>query len=98
MPKPASSRIINHAKRQPGEPMPPITPSRALPKLLIPSPDGSPLRTGSAGTPPGSEGGQGMNAPPPGEARMEALFEAVGMSLMLAIVVAAAWILIRHRR
>jgi hypothetical protein len=78
--------------------MPLIIPSRILPELLIPSPEGSLLRADSAGTPPGSEGGRGINAPPPGEARMEALFEAVGMGLMLAIVVAAAWILIRHRR
>ncbi len=76
--------------------MPPIVPDFALPDLLILRPESSPVRVGSAGSPPGSEGG--TDAPPPGEARMEALFETVGIGLMLVIVVAAAWILIRQRR
>ncbi|RDI62398.1 hypothetical protein [Microvirga subterranea] len=76
--------------------MPRITPDHALPDLLILWPEISPVLTGSAGSPPGSEGG--TDAPPPGEARMEALFETVGIGLMLVIAVAAAWILIRQRR
>ena len=76
--------------------MPPIVPDFALPDLLILWPESSPVSTGSAGSPPGSEGG--TDAQPPGEARMEALFETVGIGLMLVIVAAAAWILIRQRR
>lgn len=76
--------------------MPPITPGHVLPDLLILRPESSPVLTASAGSPPGSEGS--TDAPPPGEARMEALFESVGVGLMLVIVVAAAWILIRQRR
>lgn len=74
--------------------MPPIALGHDLADLLILWPESSPVLTGSAGTPPGSES---TDAPPPGEARMEALFESVGIGLMLVIVVAAAWILIRQR-
>ena len=76
--------------------MPPIAPGHALPDLLILRPESSPVLTASAGSQPGSE--SSTDAPPPGEARMEALFESIGIGLMLVIAVAAAWILIRQRR
>lgn len=76
--------------------MPLIAPGHTLSELLIPWPEGSSPVMRAAGTPPGGEGG-GTLAPPPGAARMESLFEAVGIGLMVAIVVGAAWILIRQR-
>jgi len=78
--------------------MPHPAPSRTLPAPPILPPRGSPLVVQAAGTNPGREGGWGTAAAPPGEARMESLFEAVGIGLLLAIAVAAAWILIRQRR
>jgi hypothetical protein len=66
---------------------------------VILSRDDATLVVRAAGSRPGGEGGgQGMEAAPPGEARMESLFETVGILLSVAIVVAAAWILIRRRR
>ena len=44
----------------------------------------------------GQRGWAGNGNAASGEARMESLFEAVGIGLLLAIAVAAAWILIRQ--
>jgi len=71
--------------------------ARAVSDLVILRRDGSALVARAAGTRPGEEGGQSLAAAPPGEARMESLFETVGIALLLAIVAAAVWILIRQR-
>ncbi|HZH52476.1 MAG TPA: hypothetical protein VEZ16_11425 [Microvirga sp.] len=71
--------------------------ARAFSDPVILRRDGSTLAAQAAGTRPGEEGGKGLAAAPPGEARMESLFETVGIALLLAIVAAAVWILIRKR-
>ncbi|WP_230532511.1 hypothetical protein [Microvirga roseola] len=66
--------------------------------IPVPAGIGRDLGLEAAGRRPATEeNGNGVMLPPAGASRAEALFSAVGIALIVAIVLSALWILIRRR-